>query len=99
MIANDFSPRTRMVARIAVVAAIAAGVLSACGENKDKEAPTSTTGTTGTTTSSVVPAPPSPEVTPSEKGGPTKSGNKFTPTKLAPGPQTALPGNVVTAPH
>ena len=99
--AIGYSPRMKVVARIAVTAAIAAGVLSACSQaDKDKEAPTSTTDTTITTTTTTTEAPASsPEVTPSEKGGPTKGGSKFTPSVLAPRPQTAVPGNIITAPH
>lgn len=96
--AIGYSPRMKVVARIAVTAAIAAGVLSACSQaDKDKEAPTSTTDTTITTTTEAPAS--SPEVTPSEKGGPTKGGSKFTPSVLAPRPQTAVPGNIITAPH
>lgn len=100
MSTNGYSARTKMMARIAVTAAVAAGVLSACSSGGgDKEAPT-TTGTTTTTTTTATSAPStSPSLTPSEKGGPTKGGNKFSPTVTAPGPQTALPGNVITAPH
>lgn len=100
MTIDGYSNRTKMVARIAVIAAIGAGVLSACGDkgkDKEKESTTSPTATTSATTSA--PAPSSPEVTPSEKGGPTKGGNKFSPTVIAPAAPTALPGNVITAPH
>lgn len=98
MTTDGYSPRMKMVARIAVTAAIAAGVLSACSQgDKGKEEPTPTTGTTTTTTTEAPTS--SPETTPTEKGGPTKSGNKFTPSVRAPGPQTALPGNIITAPH
>ncbi|MDR3659525.1 MAG: hypothetical protein P4L86_03765 [Mycobacterium sp.] len=93
-----YSTRKKMVAGVAVTAGLAMGLLSACGGDKSKDEPTtgtSTTQTTSTTTS----APSSSPVTPSEKGGPTKGGNKFSPTVTAPGPQTALPGNVITAPH
>ena len=83
------STRKKMVAGLAVTAGLAMGLLSSCGE-KAKEEPTTTTTS--------APASSSP-VTPSEKGGPTKGGNSFSPTVKAPGPQTALPGNVVTAPH
>ncbi|GAA2407966.1 hypothetical protein [Mycolicibacterium llatzerense] len=89
------STRKKMVAGLAVTAGLAMGLLASCGE-KAKEEPTTTTTTTTTTTSA--PASSSP-VTPSEKGGPTKGGNSFSPSVKAPGPQTALPGNVVTAPH
>ncbi len=89
------STRKKMVAGLAVTAALAMGLLSSCGE-KAKEEPTTTTSTTTTTTTA--PASSSP-VTPTEKGGPTKGGNSFSPTVKAPGPQTALPGNVITAPH
>lgn len=98
MTINGYSNRTKMVARIAVIAAIGAGALSACGDKgKEKETPTSPTATTSATTSA--PAPSSPAVTPTEKGGPTKGGNKFSPTVIAPAAPTALPGNVITAPH
>lgn len=90
------STRKKMVAGLAVTAGLAMGLLSSCGE-KAKEEPTTTTSTTTTTTTSA-PASSSP-VTPSEKGGPTKGGNSFSPTVKAPGPQTALPGNIITAPH
>ena len=88
------STRKKMVAGLAVTAGLALGLLSSCGETA-KEEPTTTTSTTTTTSA---PASSSP-VTPSEKGGPTKGGNSFSPSVKAPGPQTALPGNVVTAPH
>lgn len=84
------STRKKMVAGLAVTAGLAMGLLSSCGE-KAKEEPTTTTTTSAPASSS--------PVTPSEKGGPTKGGNSFSPTVKAPGPQTALPGNVVTAPH
>lgn len=91
-----FSNRTKMAARLAVIAAIGAAMLSACGD-KDKEGPTSPTSTTTTTTSA--PASSSAPAAPTEKGGPSKDGNKFSPTVVAPRPNTALPGNVITAPH
>lgn len=92
------STRMKTVARAAVIAAVAAGMLSACS-GSGKESPTTTTPTTATTSSSSAPQTSAPAVTPSEKGGPTKGGNKFTPTVTAPGPQTALPGNIITGPH
>lgn len=77
--------RRRLAAGVGAIAIVAMGTLSACAGEK-KEAPETTTTTTTTTTT----------VSPSEKGLSPTGGNKFTPSVTAPGPQTALPGNVNT---
>jgi len=77
--------RRRLAAGVGAIAIVAMGTLSACAGEK-KEAPATTTTTTTTTTT----------VSPSEKGLSPSGGNKFTPSVKAPGPQTALPGNVNT---
>lgn len=77
--------RRRLAAGVGAIAIVAMGTLSACAGEK-KEAPATTTTTTTTTTS----------VSPTEKGLDPTGGNKFTPSVKAPGPQTALPGNVNT---
>ena len=73
--------RRRLAAGVGAIAIVAMGTLSACAGEK-KEAPATTTTTT--------------TVSPSEKGLSPTGGNKFTPSVTAPGPQTALPGNVNT---
>ena len=78
--------RRRLAAGVGAIAIVAMGTLSACAGEK-KEAPATTTTTTTTTTTSV---------SPSEKAINHTGGNKFTPSVKAPGPQTALPGNVNT---
>ena len=77
--------RRRLAAGVGAIAMIAMGTRSACAGEK-KEAPATTTTTTTTTTT----------VSPSEKAINPTGGNKFTPSVKAPGPQTALPGNVNT---
>jgi hypothetical protein len=77
--------RRRLAAGVGAIAIVAMGTLSACAGEK-KEAPATTTTTTTTTTT----------VSPSEKGLSPSGVNKFTPSVKAPGPQTALPGNVNT---
>lgn len=92
---NDiYTTRRKLAVSVAATAVVAMGVLSACGGGgTTKETPTTTTTTTTTTTE---PPAPSPSAAPTEKGMTPGGGNKFTPTVKAPGPQTALPGNVIT---
>lgn len=90
MTTDSFLIRRRLVASAAVVAVVAMGTLSACSGQKSTETPTTPTTTTTTTTTTA------PSASPTEKGLNPGSGNKFTPSVKAPGPKTALPGNVVT---
>ncbi|MGX9674211.1 hypothetical protein [Mycobacterium sp. HM-7] len=68
------------------VAVVALGVLTtACGGNQSPPGNTTSTTTTTTTTSPV-------SVSPTQKSIDPSGPNSFTPSVLAPPPQTALPG-------
>ncbi len=74
--------RRRTYAAFFVFSAVASTALVGCGGG-ESPAPTTTTTTTTTTSPS-----------PTEKGLNPSGGNKFSPTVMAPGPQTAAPGNL-----
>ena len=80
----------RRLAAVAGLSAIAAmGMITAgCAKEEEKAPETSTTTTTSTSTSPAAP------VSPTEKAPriDPQAPNRFTPTDVAPPPQTALPG-------
>ncbi|OBB14926.1 hypothetical protein A5662_06960 [Mycobacteriaceae bacterium 1482268.1] len=84
--------QSRLPRRLAAVAGLAAvatmGFFTAGCAGEEKAPETSTTTTTTTTTSPAAP------VSPTEKAPriDPQAPNKFTPTDVAPPPQTALPG-------
>jgi len=84
-------PSTRLIARVAAVAAFVGIAASACGGGGN-EAPTTTTTTTPTTTTTTSPAPTSAPAEPSEKNINPTGGNLFTPTVVAPPAPTEPPG-------
>lgn len=79
-----------------------ATITAGCSNDRDTPSetpePTTTSGAPSPSASSPAPPPSGPPASPTEKaptltpGGP----NSFTPTVIAPGAPTALPGNVIT---
>ena len=81
----------RVVAGAAVLAGVAASIVSCSGNGSN--APSTTQSPTTTTTTTQSPTPGAPPPAPTEKSINPTGGNLFTPTVHAPPAPTAIPGN------
>lgn len=90
---RDLVRSARVVAGVAVLAGLAASIVSCSdsGSNAPSTTQSPTTTTTTTTQSPTSSAPPPPA--PTEKSISPTGGNLFTPTVRAPMAPTAIPGN------